>query len=1001
MSMSATDGDGMDEVSQLWSLLGDLSTQLKTNRAAADDLRRQADDLKGQLHHARTGYALRRFNVDLSTETYHSELERMHVSLVRENNTLAYENRQLTLLAREYHTTLESVMTKFRNFCHATQSHVLNLTAHYERQLSATSYNQAHDALTASTTSTATLEQLGTLVRRALRAAEGEDPGDLNLDPNTDAMLGPLGDNLGGMPSFYGSGGYFGKWHDSAADAADAALERQVNEQHLYEENRVLRSLLGIAEEPPIYPSSIPSSTVGFQHPTTNVVPATEEELADDSNGEFKDAPASAATATTEAAASSTATVQGDLPPVGVVPGGLPGSEKLSLGLPRNKMRALQQAQHEVEQQEGWAQEISQVHAEAQADADADTEEAHEAWEAQVQAQQKEDDVEDGEDSELPHKSPHTAFTPGPNITTESNEGTELTPLQQVTEHRMTNQGAWLDLATTQDQGEDHLGELLNPQPPPPEPQQQQHDDDPSSPSSSSSSSSQSQSSLHADAPSSAQAPEPAPVEPETQVLQMPEHEQEQEQAQELDQQEGGEPEDGLNAFGPPVDGTCGADPAGTSVSPAPAPAPTSAVFVDQVGTGTETAHWSSLRSQPQAVPATSTTTPEAVSFSEATKAPLKGKLRPQQPEEEPTTARGATDPLTWAQQSEQLDVAPPDASRTTLSVVPSDRPSDTSPAAATEAEEPFTLFNLGRNRTVPLASPEPEPVLSPLVETPPPPPQQAQAAPGDKNLTRAPEAATLGRQGGEKPRAPDSPSLPQARPELVDASAGSTGTADDGTSQIVPNKKEVKEQSSVQESDQHDDSQSLVFSQDKQASAVSHDDTEEQIAAGSMIQQGSTSSSEVGGRRSQRMVESPVVQESSHKPELERSRGQPKDLTTLSRTEEYKLEPNVPKPTKSNDVEQCTELGGTGSSITPPSPPTTTQPNQPVASQEEDQAESKPAQPVEQAEQAKSSTSTSKQPGTQGTVPTEAESGTDDPNTESSSWSSSTVPTPQVDSTK
>lgn len=343
MSVPAVDAGAGDEVSQLWALLGELSSQLKINREAAAVLQSQADDLKGQLHHARTGYALRRFNVDVSKEVYSSELERLHVSLVRDNNTLSYENRQLMLLARDYHQTLEQVMTKFRAFCHATQSHVLNLTAHYERQLSAQSYHQAHDALYASTSSTATLEHLGTLVRRALRVAEGEDPDALSVAPLNAAAAGPAsaGNATSSplrMPSFYGSGGYFGKWHDPAADAADAALEYQVQQQQLLEENRVLRSLLGIAEEPPIFhapPINTSADTLSgvdasaTSHPASSkphggsqVDPAHDE----DPSRSREPVPADIAS----------------LPPVGIVPGGLPGSEKLSLGLPRNKMRELQ-----------------------------------------------------------------------------------------------------------------------------------------------------------------------------------------------------------------------------------------------------------------------------------------------------------------------------------------------------------------------------------------------------------------------------------------------------------------------------------------------------------------------------------------------------------------------------------------------------------------------------------------------------------------------------------
>lgn len=57
----------MDEDFQrLWSLLAELSGQLTANREQCEALKRQAEELKKQAIHTGTGYALRRFNVDLS-----------------------------------------------------------------------------------------------------------------------------------------------------------------------------------------------------------------------------------------------------------------------------------------------------------------------------------------------------------------------------------------------------------------------------------------------------------------------------------------------------------------------------------------------------------------------------------------------------------------------------------------------------------------------------------------------------------------------------------------------------------------------------------------------------------------------------------------------------------------------------------------------------------------------------------------------------------------------
>lgn len=47
-------------------------------------------------------------------EEFESELERLNVSLVLENQGLQHENRQLSILLKDYEGTLEAVMAKFR-----------------------------------------------------------------------------------------------------------------------------------------------------------------------------------------------------------------------------------------------------------------------------------------------------------------------------------------------------------------------------------------------------------------------------------------------------------------------------------------------------------------------------------------------------------------------------------------------------------------------------------------------------------------------------------------------------------------------------------------------------------------------------------------------------------------------------------------------------------------------------------------------------------------------
>lgn len=48
-------------------------------------------------------------------ETLESELERTNAQVIIENHTLQQENKQLSLLLKEYEQTMETIMTKFRS----------------------------------------------------------------------------------------------------------------------------------------------------------------------------------------------------------------------------------------------------------------------------------------------------------------------------------------------------------------------------------------------------------------------------------------------------------------------------------------------------------------------------------------------------------------------------------------------------------------------------------------------------------------------------------------------------------------------------------------------------------------------------------------------------------------------------------------------------------------------------------------------------------------------
>jgi hypothetical protein len=51
----------------------------------------------------------------LIAETFESELERMNAHIIIENQTFLHENKQLSVLLKEYEVTMDTIMSKFRN----------------------------------------------------------------------------------------------------------------------------------------------------------------------------------------------------------------------------------------------------------------------------------------------------------------------------------------------------------------------------------------------------------------------------------------------------------------------------------------------------------------------------------------------------------------------------------------------------------------------------------------------------------------------------------------------------------------------------------------------------------------------------------------------------------------------------------------------------------------------------------------------------------------------
>ncbi|CDS01046.1 uncharacterized protein SPSC_01089 [Sporisorium scitamineum] len=245
--MTMMDGDDMQ---RLWSLIEDLTNQLQANRQLCESLQQQADQLRGQAIHSGTGFALRRFNTDLSKEKFESELEALNAHLVKENLALSQENKQQAVLLREYENTLETVMAKFRSFSHSTQQHTLQLTQHYESLLAQTTHNAAEQTLAAETAFSGTLTHLGGLVRRAMQSLDGQ-VSDESDDEDHDGVSSQRKPKRGWVqdPKWYGSGGYTGKTTDPVALRADEALEQLTEEERLRMENDTLRELLGLKEK--------------------------------------------------------------------------------------------------------------------------------------------------------------------------------------------------------------------------------------------------------------------------------------------------------------------------------------------------------------------------------------------------------------------------------------------------------------------------------------------------------------------------------------------------------------------------------------------------------------------------------------------------------------------------------------------------------------------------------------------------------------------------------
>lgn len=222
-----------NDILRAWLLIHELSDQLAHNQKISNTIHSQATSIKDQAVHASSGFALRRFNTDISKEIFDSELERMNAQFIIENQTLLHENKQFSILLKEYESTMETIMSKFRNHALAAQQHELTLTRHYEGLLLACDSQNQYTDLTSETKTAVGLQRLAHTLRALHRSMSGEEP-ELNDDGTPDSPI----DITALLQTL-----------DQQAESEirdDWALEREIEISRLEKENEELRKMLGI-----------------------------------------------------------------------------------------------------------------------------------------------------------------------------------------------------------------------------------------------------------------------------------------------------------------------------------------------------------------------------------------------------------------------------------------------------------------------------------------------------------------------------------------------------------------------------------------------------------------------------------------------------------------------------------------------------------------------------------------------------------------------------------
>ncbi|KAL4251499.1 hypothetical protein ABKN59_005095 [Abortiporus biennis] len=229
------------ELLRAFQLLHEIAEQNAHNAKMTSDLLGYSGALKTQAVEATSNFSLRRMNVDISKETFESELERTNAQVIIENHSLLYENRELSMLLKEYEQTMENIMSKFRRHAVAAQQHELTLTRHYEQLLQSRENIILQTDLSANPSVALSLDRLSHNLRALIHSMAGAFPEDNQQNSETSTSNENNSDNQQQQPRSDEE-----LLDELLSDQNDWAHEREEEIDRLTKENEELRKLLGI-----------------------------------------------------------------------------------------------------------------------------------------------------------------------------------------------------------------------------------------------------------------------------------------------------------------------------------------------------------------------------------------------------------------------------------------------------------------------------------------------------------------------------------------------------------------------------------------------------------------------------------------------------------------------------------------------------------------------------------------------------------------------------------